>query len=1792
VTVLQPFAVAAATLDGYRRYVRSSFPLRDVRLDSQREALVDAGLLWADAYVALARPGRTGPKLAAMDDFLLPETLGLPWGFDTIYAHQETAIRRLAVPPPGLPQNTLVLSGTGSGKTESFLIPIIDACLRNPSPGVRAIVIYPMNALANDQLGRLRQLLGVTPAVTFGRYTGDTPEVDGGDERRPARPTDVPPNLLWSRRAMRETPPNILLTNYVQLENLLLRRKDHELFRFGPPTYLVVDEIHLFTGVLGAEVANLIRRFREHVGAGPRDMCMVGTSATAGEGELDRLQTFAARFFGSPFDADAAVSETPASPREVGDRVPPSPTLTRADLEAAIDVEGVVRLARLTLGLDLSPDETFPSALGRDIDRFRTIGVVEEALASPAAVEKAATALGRLTERADASPEALRLEAMALVLLGAAARVAAVGEEAEQPRFRPRVHQVARSLVGLARCLGEDCQRLLEPGVGRCPNCLSRTLPLSTCRTCGEAYWSSLVASERLAEIKVLAGIEPRPGSPAAFLWAVREAEEVIDEDEAGSRVDWERVRICAGCGAFASDGDLDHDRACPTPLNPGRLMLASTDRVHCPNCGDTGARNRPIILPLRGSAAASVAVLTQTLSDELRQREGQAGGRLLVFADSRQDAAQQAGYADDQGARVAVRQLIRRAVGESPQDLPNCSRAVQAAVSDDRPTLVRWLIGESERSFAEVADPDYQPSEADEQGIRRQLDWEVALEFTERSRRRFSLEQEGLVVVGIDRLDELVDRLETSWPDHPFGDRSRFADVVRAWVDVWRYTRAVDHWMLQRTPKQLVQAHSLRIGDRAVVATRGYGPVRVRNNFEQIDIRGWTAPQNATRMTELMGRILGVPPTHANGAVEALASRLHAVGLLSESRIGTVKRQMVDASRIVLRERDAADPLWRCDRCGLVRGAQISALNGRTVCVNWHCDGTPRLYEPAVERDFYRRQYLAEPRRLLLREHSGQIEGDERLALEERFNDREHPTIDALACTPTLEVGVSIDDLHAVILRNLPPTPANYAQRVGRAGRRSKVALAVAHAGSGPHDAYFYDRPQELIAGLVRAPTMSLDNAPLLRRHVNSLIFELLGLDLPTRWVPPLDIEEVESLETIADSDGVLRESTLLSFETKLADPAVRAGVEGAVRGAFANPDDPAPPVEAEAVALGQLEAFSGDLRAALNRWCDRYRALMDELNRSRRARGVRTRTERELEARLEDELRRMADPKTPESQPLGFLGLVGFLPRYGFTGTSVLLHVPRSQIPITQTAHVAVAAFAPANVVYARGRRLKVRRLDPAPVLERDTGPEHRDNVLRTGRRCDSCEILSFDPLLRACPTCGSDLISQDAVELTGVRASGGQISSEDEYRTREQYDVGYLLSPVDGHSGQMTLGGFLLERTSGREITVVNRGLEPEDPDVHAAGFTVCLGCGVAAETSADGADDDTVEDLAEGEHAPRCPGRRDAGAEIVRPRLWLSARIRGDVLELELPEAARDEGYARWRTTLAEALKLGIRATMDAGQRDLDSFIRLRGGRPHSIVIFDTMPGGTGYIPKLFADDGRGMKAAAADALRRLDACDCDASCHKCLRDFWNQRVHGLLDRFEVLTALARMAEGEALIALDPVNTKLESFLETEFFERMRAAGLPLPTLQVVRELGSNRVIRVDAEYRTPDISIFLDGRAYHAGSEAKILDDLEIRNRLEARDVLVLEFPFHEVLDRFDNVASVITKARTRHAVAERRSPYSAGALEIAEVDERSGVLRLTVDPAQWVRDRAAWESALATSNALRLDGWRLRRIAR
>ena len=356
----------------YKNFVLSSFPIADLSLREKLENAIDnEKLLWNGPLISVAskyKKGDNAKEFLQNCNFhpLIAQSLQL----DKFYKHQEEAIHSILQG-----KHTIISTGTGSGKTEAFLLPIIDYCLKNRQKGIKAIIVYPMNALANDQMLRLRTFLykinsTLSDPITFCRYTGQTPQEENEEELRKIpdqrcqvdktimgtfsisgcpidcdklklRPElregvarlacSVNPNYknnfeIITRKEIRDNPPDILITNYVQLEYLLLRREDAKLFQSPCMKFLVFDEVHWYSGATGAEVALLIRRLKSRIKKYSKEnIICIGTSATISSAPKARedIVRFASQVFGENIPQDNVIVGEKERPMLQGISTPP-----------------------------------------------------------------------------------------------------------------------------------------------------------------------------------------------------------------------------------------------------------------------------------------------------------------------------------------------------------------------------------------------------------------------------------------------------------------------------------------------------------------------------------------------------------------------------------------------------------------------------------------------------------------------------------------------------------------------------------------------------------------------------------------------------------------------------------------------------------------------------------------------------------------------------------------------------------------------------------------------------------------------------------------------------------------------------------------------------------------------------------------------------------------------------------------------------------------------------------------------------------------------------------------------------------------------------------------------------------------------------------------------------------------------------------------------------------------------------------------------------------------------------
>ncbi|HCW2766188.1 TPA: DEAD/DEAH box helicase, partial [Escherichia coli] len=299
-----PSVVSRQVADSVAAFLRAAFPLNSPLFNGENNDNVSM----LEQFLAQPETLLKGPYLSAQLPFRKSDlplnffpNLTLPF---PPHAHQARAFQRLG---SDAPQPTLVATGTGSGKTECFMFPLLNHCAGASQAGVKAIIIYPMNALATDQASRFAKTIASDPQlhgkVTVGLFVGDS-------EIEPSKKMSAE-KVITCKHTLRESPPDILLTNYKMLDYLLMRPGDQPLWRYNQPgslRYLVVDELHTFDGAQGSDLACLVRRLKHHIGVDNQRFACVGTSATVGD-ELGQLLDYAKTIFDQPFTDDAVIRE-------------------------------------------------------------------------------------------------------------------------------------------------------------------------------------------------------------------------------------------------------------------------------------------------------------------------------------------------------------------------------------------------------------------------------------------------------------------------------------------------------------------------------------------------------------------------------------------------------------------------------------------------------------------------------------------------------------------------------------------------------------------------------------------------------------------------------------------------------------------------------------------------------------------------------------------------------------------------------------------------------------------------------------------------------------------------------------------------------------------------------------------------------------------------------------------------------------------------------------------------------------------------------------------------------------------------------------------------------------------------------------------------------------------------------------------------------------------------------------------------------------------------------------------
>ena len=1667
---LDVFSLRDTVVEEYQRFATSFTRIHADDIREQIDAIYAAARYWPEPLLQINPEYKWGPTVEQLvaDDRLHPRCADIfrspPSASgrrgDTLRLHKH---QEQAVAIAGVGESYVVTTGTGSGKSLCFFLPIVSSILREKeldgSKRTRAVIIYPMNALANSQLEEIHKFLknvsGPEP-ITIARYTGQEKDEE--------------------RKRIAANPPDILLTNFMMLELLMTRQDDTDRAVMGHCAglrFLVLDELHTYRGRQGADVALLVRRVRERLA--PDRLQCIGTSATmASEGTVEDksrvVAEVASKLFSVPIAAANVIAETL---ERRTDALQYAETVT-AGLGPAIDLgipadipDAALRAHPLAIWVETRLGITWSDPDNRWLR------------ARPSTLTEAVTSLAADSGRtADACRTALR----DLLLISGVPEIERTGApNASSRSFFPfKLHQFISGAGHAYATLEAPGQRVVTvegqqflPG-----NPEKRLYALHFCRECGHEYHPVRRVLDDDGTRRFLArdiddSVPEQPDDAAS----------AGDDGEARERFGF--LTLHAADPGFGFDDRIEDypetwvqfDAAGNPKLKPNyrkarveasRVAPDGTDGTGarawflpgkfrlCLRCGATQAsgsrdRNRLASLSAEGRSSATTVLVGSALRwmHGAKSKMEPDKRKLLGFTDNRQDAALQAGHFNDflfvslvrAGFLGALQQagaggLRSEHLGDAQQKALGFHRRTPDVRSEwlQEPGISGFKLIEAERTLREVL------------AYRVWFDQRRGWRFTNPN-----LENLGLLGVTYEGIAELAAD-ETLYAGTPsllrLANPAVREKVFRALFDHLRKGMAIKSLVLEGlTIEQMVsRSHAY------LRAPWGFAFDERPRQARYLMLRPPQAKKDASLRDEdlivrggarsALGRTLRSPELWNTSAVRDLKTADF------ESLIEALLR-VATAFGLVAEEATPFDgvPGWRLVDAGVVFHVKTPDTRANAFFLDYYANLAAMLGSASHPLFGFE-----------AREHTAQVDGERRAIRERRFRysaeekaalAKDEPYLrthgetskflPVLFCSPTMELGVDISALNAVYMRNVPPTPANYAQRSGRAGRSGQAALVLTYCSSqGPHDQYFFRNPKAMVHGEVRPPLLDLANRELVDSHLQAVwlacsdepldgsIAELLDLKSPGRPLRP-EVRAPLAHPRVAD-EAMLRMGRVLDMLASDLTPSSARWFTGRDRYA------------ADLVAAS-LDRFD----RAFHRWRELFASAEEQRDAARRtmddyaapAKDRKSAQGRHAQAMEQLSLLQKDDhTSSSDFYTYRYLATESFLPGYNFPRLPLMAFIPSTQDGrgrqtfLQRPRFLALSEFGPRSLVYHEGRAFRVARA-LLSVGQRDSSTAEARLPTKAVRLCRACGAGHFDDVVSMCHACGLALGDAERIEhlyrIENVATQPAErITANDEERQRQGFELQTTFEwAVRDHGPDVRRGvasdeaGAVLRLAygAGATITRVNKGLRRR-VDRSKLGYTIDPVSGFWAK----GVDesDDTPQD-------PEAATRQQIVPMVRDHKNALLVQLVGEPPGKVTVTAP----------TVQHALLRGIESFFQLEQGEVLAEPMPSRDVRNGFLLYEASEGGAGVLSRLVSESGAlASVARSALAIMHFDLGDparvpadiggladeadtaCVAGCYRCLLSYYNQPDHELVDRRDeaartLILRLARATTHEML-----------------------------------------------------------------------------------------------------------------------------------------------------------------------------------
>ena len=1645
----QAYEVKTAVLE----YIKATFHFKDAAVGKAFYKFIEdeKNGLFKGPYVSLKTP-----FVKAEDGETIP--LEIKPDFKP-HKHQVDAFRRLTTQDGHQPEPTLLTTGTGSGKTECFLYPVLDYVYQmnkyEQRQGVKVIIMYPMNALASDQAKRLAEAIYGTEEshpmrnkITAGLFIGE------GTDKKDFPSKMGEHNIIENRDAIIDTVPDILLTNFKMLDYGLMQQRYMRLWKgnLGESEpmlrFIVLDELHTYDGAQGTDVANLIRRLKLKLNIPAGKLTPIGTSATIGNGNdsIQLLCSYASDVFGEEFTPDSIIEEHRLSVEEFMegtlDKVMPTESqLKKLNLNLATATADYIYNVRKTW-LPGCPEDKIE--IGK---RLRGLQIVSDLLK---VTYKGVIALSDLIkelgkENSDYQrlvrmyPDHAKTIVESLLALISEAKLP---DDQGTPRFPLLFLQIQlwqRELSGIQRFVQTEPEFTWRDSIPRDERI---SLPIYFCRDCGASGW---LTTKKDTEQKFSADASR---INQAFMDGEKEVRLMTLELQQNAPID------------DYLNGELSINET--YYINPDDLTIgAKTDdgviRVRTVRRGRYSTSNKVVLdnkCPLcmgesvaivggRTSTLSSVAV-SQVMSSDFDQTDG-SKRKMLTFSNSVQDAAYLAGFYEVRTYRFLFRQSIQyylKSIGHpvTLKELQEGFKSFWKERLQGDEYYYRFMPDELiEKINLQESYRDQTTGELTEKFKKEfdlRVDWEICSEFGFMSQLGRTLEKMGSSATYFREEDmrQVFRHIEPWLRENNLEFVAEHQDLFLRFVNGilhrLRSRGGIDHEFLKLYRTQQLKPYMLKwekLG-AAHFLHKHFGKNRlphmigyqfISRGDEVLDVTtirnnrvNWYYAYFVRSLVTPSGTMFANPDA-INDFYIKLLEVLTDCMILDRQEAGGLVNYALRPDAIYV---EPAVLSIKCEKCeSHMYVAKSDTLTEDMHCLDFKCnDGLYNITENSQD-NYYKRVYNRETSpRIYAHEHTGLLERGKRETIEKEF--KEHPTpqsTNVLTATSTLEMGIDIGDLNVVANTGIPPKPSNFLQRVGRAGRKEGAALVLNYAKAGKHDMFYFAEPLSMMEGAVSTPGCFLEAKDILRRHFYAFCID--------SWT------SADSNNTIPNQIGFLHLGfDLLDDEQFFANrinqfiKEHQLSLTERFRKEYS---------ESTQQVLDDLFTSVSDGTFA-KRVIDEFEHLLTRLDQIKKDR-------KELKERLEqipqNDVERRKDiqdqnrglrarEKAMKEEPVvEFMTNAGLLPNYAFPETGVKLlatifsrkalgdegdNTPDPEsLELVRQASQGIRELAPGNNFYTQKLKLEIKGMNLSD----------RTDSLKVMRYCSECDALAEEGSpefnLNVCPKCGSDSWHSNKhkyLKFTTATTSvyRNEAVLDDKNEDREQKFFHTLKHFQFNHTGNITSYGlknvaFGIEFCKDVKLTEVNYGnreqmAEPVEVNktqhISNLGFVTCKYCGKTTSViygSKEGAD----------MHYPFCNHKdvgfpADEAHKDTYEMLYLYRTMQTEAIKVLLPVQLFETEAS---TQLFKAgLELGMRHYYKSSPEHINidaysEYNRATQNFDNYLVIYDTIPGGTGYLSKLY--DKKEFSELLRISYEHIRDCECRLEgkdgCYHCILSYGNQ-----------------------------------------------------------------------------------------------------------------------------------------------------------------------------------------------------------